>query len=151
GTPWLAMGLVEGERIDAWCDRTGADARTRVRLVLDVADAGAYAHRNLVIQRDIKPSHLLGDDGARVTLRDTGICQMLHIAGERTATAMRALTPGYAAPEQFTGEPPSTAVDVYGLGALLYRLLTGEVPPPPDGVPWPGAREAAAGTPRRRL
>jgi len=151
GTPWLAMGLVEGERIDAWCDRTGADVRTRVRLVLDVADAVAYAHRNLVIHRDIKPSNVLVDDGGRVRLLDFGIGQLLDIDGERTATAMRALTPGYAAPEQFTGEPPSTAVDVYGLGALLYRLLTGEVPPPPDGVPWPGAREAAAGTPRRRL
>lgn len=128
GTPWLAMGLVEGERIDAWCEREGLGVDARLRLLLDVADAVSYAHRNLVIHRDIKPSNVLVDGDGHVRLLDFGIGQLLDQASERTATVLRALTPEYAAPEQFAGAPPSTAVDVYGLGALLYRLLTGKPP-----------------------
>lgn len=134
GTPWLAMGLVEGERIDAWCDREGADVATRVRLLLEVADAVAYAHRNLVIHRDIKPSNVLVDQDGHARLLDFGIGHLLDQAGERTATALRALTPDYAAPEQFSGEAQSTAIDVYGLGALLHRLLTGQPPSAADGA-----------------
>lgn len=155
GTPWLAMGLVEGERIDAWCERTGADVRARVRLLLDVADAVAHAHRNLVVHRDIKPSNVLVDDGGHVRLLDFGIGQLLDAGGERTATLHRALTPDYAAPEQFAGGLPSTAIDVYGLGALLYRLLTGQPPASPAtaGTPTqpPSQRPAGQGAegPRR--
>ncbi len=132
GTPWLAMALVDGQRIDAWCAASNADVRKRVGLVLDVCEAVAHAHRNLVIHRDIKPSNVLVDDSGRVRLLDFGIAR-LHQGDadgepERTATALRALTPEYAAPEQFDGAPPTTAMDVYGIGALLYRLLSGVAP-----------------------
>lgn len=130
GTCWLAMPLVEGRRIDTWCEANGCDARTIVRLSLQVCDAVAYAHRNLVIHRDLKPSNVLVEGGGHVRLLDFGIGQYVDIDfdAERTLTMWRALTPGYAAPEQLRGEPPSTAVDVYGLGALLHRLLTGRTP-----------------------
>lgn len=132
GTPWFAMALVEGERIDHWCERKAQDTRERVELLLQVCDAVAYAHRNLVIHRDIKPSNVLVDETGSARLLDFGIARLSELdaapAPERTATALRALTPEYAAPEQFEGEPPSTAMDVFGLGALLYRLLTGHPP-----------------------
>ncbi len=128
GTPWLAMARVEGERIDAWCDAHALDAAARVRLLLQVCEAVAHAHRSLVIHRDIKPSNVLVDGDGRVRLLDFGIAHATDAAGERTATALRALTPDYAAPEQFAGAPPTTAMDVYGVGALLYRLLTGVAP-----------------------
>jgi len=133
GTPWLAMALVEGARIDDWCAARTLDAHARVRLVLQVCEAVAHAHRSLVIHRDIKPSNVLVDQDGRVRLLDFGIARLGEGSDERTATALRALTPEYAAPEQFTGAPATTAMDVYGIGALLYRLLAG-VGPRPDGA-----------------
>lgn len=128
GTPWLAMARVEGTPIDAWCDAHELDERDRVRLLLQVCDAVAHAHRNLVIHRDIKPSNVLVDDDGCARLLDFGIAAQVGPGTERTATAMCALTPEYAAPEQFDGVPAATTMDVYGIGALLHRLLTG-VPP----------------------
>src|SRR5690606_18331615 len=128
GTCWLAMPLVEGERIDQWCQARGLDARAIVQLYLQVCAAVAYAHRNLVIHRDLKPSNVLVDTDGNVHLLDFGIGQFADVPAERTRTQWRALTPGYAAPEQLRGDPPTTAIDVYGLGALLHRLLTGRTP-----------------------
>ncbi|MGY1458784.1 MULTISPECIES: protein kinase domain-containing protein [unclassified Luteimonas] len=128
GTFWLAMPLVDGERIDHWCDAKALDARAIVRLHLQVCGAVAYAHRNLVIHRDLKPSNVLVDADGQVRLLDFGIGQFTDVESERTHTMWRALTPGYAAPEQLRGDPPSTAIDIYGLGALLHRLLTGRTP-----------------------
>ena len=129
GTPWLAMARVQGERIDAWCGARGLDVHGRVALVLQVCDAVASAHRSLVIHRDIKPSNVLVDGDGYPRLLDFGIARLVDGEAEpRTRTALRALTPEYAAPEQFAGERATTAMDVYGLGALLYRLLAG-VPP----------------------
>src|SRR5690606_16233460 len=128
GTCWLAMPLVDGERIDRWCDAKSLDARAIVRLYLQLCGAVAYAHRNLAIHRDIKPSNVLVDDNGHVRLPDFRIAQFPDTQDERPHTMSRALAPGYAAPEQLTGAPPSTAVDVYGLGALLHRLLTGRTP-----------------------
>lgn len=128
GTCWLAMPLVEGERIDHWCESHALDARAIVRLYLQICDAVAYAHRNLVIHRDLKPSNVLIEAAGHVRLLDFGIGQFTDSLKERTQTMWRAMTPGYAAPEQLRGAPPSTAIDVYGLGALLHRLLTRRTP-----------------------
>src|SRR5690606_32072738 len=96
GTCWLAMPLVEGERIDRWCDAHAPDAHAIVRLYLQVCSAVAYAHRSLVIHRDIKPSNVLVDEAGHARLLDFGISQFADAAGERTQTLWRALTPGYA-------------------------------------------------------
>jgi len=128
GTPWLAMAKVDGERIDRWCDARALDVRERLPLVLSVCDAVAYAHQNLIVHRDIKPSNVLVDARGHVRLLDFGIARLLDDATEATASMQRALSPQYAAPEQFSGAPPSTAMDVYGLGALLYQLLCGKPP-----------------------
>ncbi len=138
GTPWLAMARVEGERIDAWCEAHALDAAARVRLLLQVCEAVAHAHRNLVIHRDIKPSNVLVDGDGRVRLLDFGIARFADAGEESTRTGLRALTPEYAAPEQFAGAAAATTMDVYGIGALLYRLLAGV---PPRGA---GAREHSA-------
>jgi eukaryotic-like serine/threonine-protein kinase len=129
GTPWLAMALVDGQRIDVWCRDRALDVASRVRLLLDVCDAVAYAHQALVIHRDLKPGNVLVDAAGHVRLLDFGIARLGDESdGERTETAHRALTPEYAAPEQFSGAPPSTAMDVWGIGALAYQLLTGRPP-----------------------
>lgn len=132
GTYWLVMPLVQGMRIDRWCAERALDSRALVTLFLQVCDAVAYAHRSLVIHRDLKPSNVfVGGDG-NVHLLDFGIGRFADDAEERTQTFWRVLTPSYAAPEQFDGGMPSTAMDVYGLGGLLYFLLTGS--PPRDGT-----------------
>ncbi len=128
GTPWLAMALVEGVRIDRWCEQQALSPHAIVELLIDLCDAVGHAHRNLVIHRDIKPSNVLVDQHGHVRLLDFGIARLIDAQGEITATQWRALTPDYAAPEQLTGAPPSTAMDVYALGALLYRLLVGRTP-----------------------
>ncbi|MCC6561119.1 MAG: serine/threonine protein kinase [Xanthomonadales bacterium] len=134
GTPWLAMALVTGERIDHWCDTHDCDVRKRVRLLLDVCDAVSYAHQNLVVHRDLKPSNVLVDGSGQVRLLDFGIARLLDEDLESTSTAYRALTPGYAAPEQFAGASAATTMDVYGLGALLHAVLTGRAPPLATGA-----------------
>jgi serine/threonine-protein kinase len=150
GSPWLAMALVDGVRIDRWCAQHALAMPKVIALFLQVCDAVAYAHRNLVVHRDLKPSNVLVDDAGHVRLLDFGIARLIDSATETTASQWRALTPEYAAPEQFIGTPPSTAMDVYGLGALLYRLLTGKPPRQPTDAPGASPMPpstAARGTP----
>ncbi|HEV8631647.1 MAG TPA: serine/threonine-protein kinase [Thermoanaerobaculia bacterium] len=122
GTPWLAMELVDGEPIDAWCTGRALDAAAIVGLFLRVCEAVAFAHHNLVVHRDIKPSNIFVDRTGRVRLLDFGIAKLLGDAAPE-ATATRVLTPGYGAPEQLTGRGVTTATDVFAMGAVLYRLL----------------------------
>jgi tetratricopeptide (TPR) repeat protein len=133
GTPYLAMQRVDGERIDSWCGARGLDARSIVKLFLQVCEAVAYAHRRLVVHRDLKPSNILVDASGQTRLLDFGIARLLDDTAEveATRTQHRALTPQYAAPEQFSGVDSGTAVDVFGLGAVLYQLLTGRPPRAP--------------------
>ncbi|MBB6065560.1 serine/threonine-protein kinase [Pseudoxanthomonas broegbernensis] len=127
GTPWLAMALVEGQRIDQWCQSRRLDLPGRLDLVEQVGEALAHAHRNLVVHRDVKPSNVLVDEDGLVRLLDFGIGRELS-AGAPTHTRLCALTPEYAAPEQASGQDSGTAADVYGLAALTYRLLAGSPP-----------------------
>jgi serine/threonine-protein kinase len=132
GTPFFAMEHVDGAPITEYCDARGLDANDRLRLFLEVCDAVRYAHGNLVIHRDLKPSNVLvaeTDDGPRVKLLDFGIAKLVAAnADDASHTDERLLTPAYAAPEQVSDGPVSTATDVYALGALLYELLTGQRP-----------------------
>lgn len=145
GTPFLAMSLVDGERIDHYCDKRDLRIAARVELLLQVCAAASYAHRQLVIHRDIKPGNILVDASGHATLLDFGIARLLETddTGEQTFT--RAFTPDYAAPEQRSGQfVPGTGIDVYGLGAVLHRLLAG-APPRQDGHgdPLPASRIAS--------
>jgi tetratricopeptide (TPR) repeat protein len=120
------MDYIDGVPIDMYS--RDLDVRGKLRLFLGVCDAVAYAHRNLIIHRDIKPSNILVDKGGRPKLLDFGIAKILAAASDQTRTQERVLTPDYASPEQVRGEAQSTATDVYSLGAVLYRLLTGQSP-----------------------
>lgn len=137
--PYFVMPLVDGERIDHWCDAHTLDVRSRVRLLLQVLDAVAFAHRQLVVHRDLKPSNIAVDASGHAFLLDFGIAKLMEDGdgdAGHTRTAERAFTPEYASPEQLHGEPVSTATDLYQLGVLLYALLaqahpyglTGETP-----------------------
>lgn len=128
GVPYLVLEYVDGEPIDAWCDRHGLDTRARLQLMTKVCRAVAYAHRNLVVHRDLKPSNIMVDDQGEPHLLDFGIAKMLEGDDGLTRSGHRVLTPSHASPEQITGGPVTTATDVYALGVLLYDLLAGRAP-----------------------
>jgi serine/threonine-protein kinase len=131
GRPYLVLEYVEGEPIDVYCARLALPARDRVRLFLQVARAVHYAHRNLVVHRDLKPTNILVAADGQAKLLDFGIAKILDqsvvpLEAPRTRTGLWVMTPEYASPEQVRGDPVTTATDVYGLGLVLYELLTGE-------------------------
>lgn len=131
GTPYLVMEAVHGEAIDRYCDRRALDLEARLSLFREVCSAVEHAHRHLVVHRDIKPANILVTAEGEVKLLDFGIAKLLE-PGETTAgathTAARFHTPDYASPEQIRLQPITTATDVYSLGVLLYRLVTGVAP-----------------------
>jgi serine/threonine protein kinase/tetratricopeptide (TPR) repeat protein len=138
GQPYLVLEHVDGQPIDRYCESAAVSVEGRVRLFLDVLDAVAYAHASLVVHRDIKPANVLVSKEGGVKLLDFGIAKLIErdaprrsSAGESSAFARdggSALTPQYAAPEQLSGGEITTATDIYGLGVLLYVLLSGRHP-----------------------
>jgi serine/threonine protein kinase len=130
GRPYLVLEYVEGEPITTYCDRLNLDTRRRLALFLDVLRAVQYAHANLVVHRDLKPSNILVTKDGQVRLLDFGIAKFLE-GGEAAETEVtrlegRAMTRGYASPEQVRGDAITTAADVYSLGVLLRNLLKGQ-------------------------
>jgi serine/threonine-protein kinase len=136
GLPYFALEYVEGGvALTDFCAARRSSVEERLGLFIEVCAAVQYAHRNLVVHRDLKPGNVLVAPDGRVRLVDFGIAKLLGGdgdggSGDATATAWgpRPMTPPYAAPEQVLGGPITTATDVYALGVLLYELLTGRLP-----------------------
>ncbi|MDY0747472.1 protein kinase [Paucibacter sp. R3-3] len=133
GTPWLAMERVDGQDLLAWCAAQRTTLRQDLALLLQICDALQYAHGRLVIHRDIKPANVLVQADGQIRLLDFGIARLLDDPHDAAATTLtqqgqRPMTPQYASPEQVRGEEPGVASDVYSLGVLAYRLLSGSDP-----------------------
>ncbi|WP_437731487.1 serine/threonine-protein kinase [Sorangium sp. So ce1335] len=127
GQPYIAMAWLDGETLSDRLTRTGLTLEETVALGLHVATTLGAVHRLGLVHRDLKPTNLLLEDGAldRVTLIDFGLARA---TGDEPLTAAGLVlgTPGYMAPEQARGELSVDArVDVFALGCILYRCLTG--------------------------
>lgn len=126
GHPYLVMEYVQGESIDAYCKRPEVERRQALELFLGICQAVAFAHRQLVIHCDLKPSNILVDQDGRVVLLDFGIASLV---GDTSVQAnATAYSPYFASPEQRNGAILTTATDVYSLGCILERLLRQDAP-----------------------
>ena len=132
GIPYFVMDYVEGQPIDEFCRTRGLSIPERLALFRQVCAAVHYAHRNLVVHRDLKPGNILVTPDGVPKLLDFGIAKLLrpeYGAGAIGLTrTMQPMTPEYASPEQMLGQPITTSSDVYSLGVLLYRLVAGRHP-----------------------
>jgi non-specific serine/threonine protein kinase/serine/threonine-protein kinase len=128
GVPYLVLELVEGAPIDSYCAEHNLTVTQRLELFRMVCSAVQYAHQHLVIHRDIKPGNIFVTKDGTPKLLDFGIAKIVEESGSAEMTAFRPMTPEFASPEQVQGKPITTASDVYSLGVVLYRLLTGQSP-----------------------
>jgi serine/threonine protein kinase len=131
GMPYYVMDYIDGEPLDEYCDKRHLSVADRVKVFQQVCYAVDYLHQNLVVHRDLKPGNILVAKDGSAKLLDFGIAKQQGPTvnpADQTAVENRPLTPGYASPEQITGKPVDQSSDIYALGVILYKLLTGALP-----------------------
>jgi len=126
GQPYLVMEFVNGVHLNNYCDEKHLPISERLELFLQVCDAVAYAHRNLVVHLDLKPSNILVTPNGIVKLLDFGTSKLIKLDSLLTTTI--SATPAYASPEQLRNDAVTTSCDIYSLGAVLFELLSGRRP-----------------------
>lgn len=139
GVPFVAMEFIDGQPIDEYCRHRQPSLPERLQLFRQICDAVHYAHRNLIVHRDVKPANILVTREGEAKLLDFGIAKLLRpeLGAYTQAVTQpfdRLMTPEFASPEQLRGEPISTATDVYSLGLILCVLVTGKLPYPVEGL-----------------
>jgi len=130
GTCYFSMGFIEGDQLDEVVRREPIPVRRAAELIAKVARTVHYAHEHRILHRDIKPGNILLDRQGEPHLTDFGLARLVETESTVTRTMEVLGTPSYMAPEQAVGHDAAitSATDVYGLGAVLYQLLTGHPP-----------------------
>lgn len=128
GRPYLVSDFIEGEPLLAHVARKKLSLKNRLKLVLDICEAVSYGHRQLLVHEDLKPAHVLVTSAGKIKLVDYGLAQMIGGGAPGEERVVSVSTQAYAAPEYLKGARATVATDVYGLGAILFELLTGVAP-----------------------
>jgi eukaryotic-like serine/threonine-protein kinase len=132
GTPWFVMEYVEGVSYAEYCRERPRPIEERLRLFRSICEAVQYAHGQEIVHRDLKPSNIMVEVDGTPRLLDFGIAREFgrpgESSGETARTALRFLSPGYAAPEWARDGVAGAYTDVYSLGVILYETLTGHLP-----------------------
>ncbi len=126
GFPYIVMEYVDGLPLDEYCARQKPGLETRLKLFLQVGAALQHAHNNLIIHHDIKPGNILVDKSGQVKLLDFGISRVLIPDKKHEKDRSFAGTLRYASPEQMKSQPASVASDIYQLGLVLHKIITGK-------------------------
>jgi branched-chain amino acid transport system substrate-binding protein len=130
GQPYFTMKFLEGGSLAQQGTRFTTEVRAAARLMVNVARALHHAHQRGILHRDLKPANILLDTKCQPLVTDFGLAKVLEKEAGLTQSEAVLGTPSYMAPEQAAGNKKAVtiATDVYGLGAVLYELLTGQPP-----------------------
>lgn len=129
GLLYIAMEYIDGVAVDRFCDLHGLGTGDRLRLVVQVCDAIQYSHGKQIIHQDIKPSNILVDRTGKVKVIDFGVAAILNDPGNRSRSGTGfSGTFSYAAPERLAGAAPSFSSDIYQIGMVIHKLITGDLP-----------------------
>ncbi|MCG8648671.1 MAG: protein kinase, partial [Pirellulales bacterium] len=130
GRSFIAMELVEGQPLSALLATRTLEAREAAMMLGQICDAIEFAHQNGILHRDLKPSNVIVDRSDRPRVTDFGLAKQLHLSSSSTTATLAGIagSPSYMAPEQVRDEELSEATDVYGLGTILYEMLSGRPP-----------------------
>lgn len=127
GLHYIVMHYVKDSLTLGQLIRDKAPLSQQINYLLQVADALNYAHEQGIVHRDVKPSNIL-IDGKWALLSDFGLVKLSSMSEHLTSTGLSMGTPAYMSPEQASGKPVDHRTDVYALGIILYRVLTGKIP-----------------------
>jgi len=125
---YLVMEFVDGESLDGLITKTVLTESRCLKIVADIADALHFAHEKGIVHRDVKPANVLMTSDGRVKVADFGLAYLIDREGGTTRTGFLVGSPNYMSPEQATGQKIDRRSDVYSLGVVLFRMLTGRVP-----------------------
>ena len=128
GTYYLAMALIEGQTLAAWMSKQAVEPLTACKLLRKVASALSRVHEAGIVHRDIKASNVMIDESGEPLLMDFGLADLTKDDGRSSKGEQFLGTPAYMSPEQVRGETADARSDIYGVGVLLYELLTGRPP-----------------------
>ncbi len=125
---YLVMEFVDGESLDGLITKSVLTESRCLKIVADIADALHFAHEKGIVHRDVKPANVLMTSDGRVKVADFGLAYLIDREGGTTRTGFLVGSPNYMSPEQATGQKIDRRSDIYSLGVVLFRMLTGRVP-----------------------